>query len=235
MRLPQRLMTIVKFIPAGSVVADIGTDHAILPVYLIKQGISEKVIAGDLNKGPLEMAEKNVLEAGLLDKIILRQGNGLEIIDAGEVDTVVIAGMGGSTIREIIENAGNAAYSLKRLVLQPMNDSRRLRKWLVKSGWGIEDEDIVEEDGRLYEVICTVPGVEKTADLDIASVGPRLFENRHPLLIKVIRNELENYNRVVLDMEKSASPKTALKRREVRQEIEILERIEKCLLSNARL
>jgi len=234
LRLPLRLMTIAKFIPTGSVVADIGTDHAILPVYLIKQGISEKVIAGDLKKGPLEMAEKNVLEAGLLDKIMLRLGNGLEIIDAGEVDTVVIAGMGGSTIREIIENAGGAALSLKRLVLQPMNDSRRLRKWLVKSGWGIEDEDVVEEDLRLYEVICAVPGIEKTADMDIAAVGPRLFEKKHPLLIKVIRNELENYNRIFLDMGKSASPKTALKRREVRKEIEILERIEKCLLSNAR-
>ncbi len=234
MRLPLRLLTIAKFIPAGSVVADIGTDHAMLPVYLINEGISEKVIAGDLNKGPLEMAERNVLEAGLADRITLRQGDGLQIISPGEADTAVIAGMGGATIREIIENAGIAVSGLKRLVLQPMNDSRQLRKWLVKNGWSIDDEDIVEEDGRLYEVICAVPGTGITGDMDLAAVGPRLFEKRHPLLIKLIQNELENYYRIISDMEKSASPKTATRRREIMKEIGILEGIERCLHSNAR-
>ncbi|WP_418790639.1 tRNA (adenine(22)-N(1))-methyltransferase [Phosphitispora sp. TUW77] len=234
MRLTKRLMTIAKFISTGSVVADIGTDHAMLPVYLIKNGISEKVIAGDLNKGPLEMAKKNVIEAGFLDRIFLRQGNGLEIISSGEVDTAVISGMGGSTIREIIQNAGSAANSLKKMVLQPMNDSRRLRKWLVENGWAIDDEEIVEEDSRLYEIVCVVRGVEKTMDIDIVSVGPRLFEKKHPLLLKLIRNELENFNRIVSDMEKSALSKTILKRSEVQREIDVLERIEKCLLLNAR-
>ena len=229
MRLPERLKKIADFIPLGSTVADIGTDHALLPVYLIKQGISKSVIAGDLNRGPLEAAKRNVTEAGLQEQIILRQGNGLDIISPGEADTVVIAGMGGFTIRQILEEKGRDVFGFKRFILQPMNDSHALRKWLVRNGLYMAKEDIVEEDSRLYEIICAVPGDEETVDTKVAAIGPRLFEQRHPLLIKLVQKEIDVKYRIIMDIKNSKSLKTALREKELQEEIRGLEWIIECL------
>lgn len=249
MRLPSRLKSIVQFIPPGTIVADVGTDHAMLPVYLVREGIAKRVVAGDLHCGPLKAARKNVTEAGLAGRIILRQGYGLEIVKPGErtgradpvgsdeppaVDVAVIAGMGGTTIRSIIETAGDDAFRLKQLVLQPMADSGHLREWLVDHGWRIAAEDIVKEDGILYQVISAVPGVEETVDRTLVSVGPRLFEKMHPLLIEVLIGEIQKHKQAASDMAKSASDTSALKRKELLERIDKLEWVVECLL-NARL
>lgn len=212
MKIPFRLLAIAKFIPNGLKVADVGTDHAILPVYLVKENISPAVIASDLNEGPLEAAAKTVAQAGVADKIQLRLGNGLTNINSGEVDLAVIAGMGGGTIKNILVDCNNNC-PVSSLVLQPMGDSGYLRQWLAENGWKIVDEDIVEEDGRFYEIIYAIRGREATTDELILSLGPRLVENKHPLLRKLIKREIEANKKITAALNGSKKQEALLKQR----------------------
>lgn len=229
-QLPERLQAIARFIPRGKRVADIGTDHALLPIFLVKEGISPEVIASDLNKGPLEAARKNVVTEGLWEHIILRLGNGLTTIKSGEADVAVIAGMGGGTIRSILELCGSQV-PVNQLVLQPMGDSGILRKWLAGNGWKFENEDIIEEDNRIYEIISVIPGVEDTTDADIISLGPRLVEKQHPLLQKIIDWEIEKNRKIMLELENSNNRDSAVKCNNLSKRNQRLEWISKCLLN----
>jgi len=231
LRLPDRLISIINFIPPASNVADVGTDHALLPVYLVKQGIAARVIAGDLNDGPLEAARRNVYEAGLAGEISIRQGYGLDIIEPGEADIAVIAGMGGSTIREIIRDSGSKAATLKQLVLQPMADAGPLREWLVENGWRIAAEELVREDNRIYEIISAVPGREETTDRMLIAIGPRLFEQRNPLLVELLNREIQKQKDIMSAMTQSKSKHTYEKMNRISEETKKLERIVECLSS----
>ncbi len=210
MKLPRRLLAIARFIPKGRKVADIGTDHAILPVYLVREKISPEVIASDLNEGPLEAAAKTVVQSDVANKIQLRLGYGLNTINSGEVDIAVIAGMGGGTIKNILEECKDR-YPVSSLVLQPMGDSGYLRQWLAENGWKIADEDIIEEDGRLYEIIFSVRGHEETTNELILFLGPRLVEKEHPFLIKLIEREIEANRKIAAALKESKKPEALLK------------------------
>lgn len=229
MKLTQRLLTIAQFIPKCRTVVDIGTDHALLPIYLIQNNIAARVIAGDLNFGPLESARRNVKSAGLEKSIDLRLGNGLDIIEAGEAEICIIAGMGGGTIREIIKNAGDKAETISQFILQPMGGSGRLREWLVENGWQISDEELISEDERIYEVIVAKPGKETTVDTVLISVGPRLFEKKHPLLKKIIIEEIKQNHDILSSLERTESVGAAAKREALTQRNFALERILECL------
>lgn len=224
MKLPLRLLSIARFIPKGKVVADIGTDHGILPVYLVSQGISPSAIASDLNKGPLEAAEKTILQADLSHKIKIRLGFGLETVGPGEADIAVIAGMGGGTISRIVEACGDQC-PVRELVLQPMGDSGQLREWLVKHEWKISNEDIIEEGGRYYEIIYSVRGREKVLDETVLSIGPRLFEKRHPLLQKLIQREIEGNKNIIASLEQGSGEEINSKRNRILERNCHLERI----------
>lgn len=123
MNLGSRLQGIANYVLPNKVFADIGTDHAYLPIYLIKNGIVKKAIAGDYNQGPYEAAQKAVLNYNLAGKIEVRLGNGLTVLAEGEADIVAIAGMGGTTIVEILSAKLNLAQQVQRLILQPMNNA----------------------------------------------------------------------------------------------------------------
>ncbi len=164
-------------------------------------------------------------------QIQLRQGNGLAVIMPGEAEIAVIAGMGGATIRQIIQDSGDNAYKLKRLVLQPMSGAGQLRSWLTANGWEIEDEDLVREDSRIYEVISAVPGREKVTDQRIIAIGPRLFEKKHPLLKDRLALEIRKYRKTLFAVRLSTSVNTAAKRKELQEKIRNLEWVLECLSS----
>lgn len=230
MNLPLRLLTIAKFIPKGLKVADIGTDHAILPVFLISEEISPAVIASDLNEGPLEAASKTVTQSGFTDKIQLRLGYGLNTIKSGEADLAVIAGMGGGTIKNILKEAADNC-PVGSLVLQPMGDSGYLRQWLSENSWKIEDEDIVEEDGRFYEIIYAIKGLEEETDNLFISLGPRLVEKRHPLLKELIKREIEANCNIIAALGGSKKTEAMLKQQLILERNNSLE----CLLNDCQM
>ncbi len=152
--LDKRLSTVASMVRRGSRIADIGTDHAYLPVYLVQAGICPSGIAADIRTGPLEAARRTVTEAGLTDAIALRLGDGLAPVAADEADDIVIAGMGGETIVEILSAADWVKDTRLRLVLQPMTRAEELRRWLLTNGFAITEERLVRDGHRLYPVMA---------------------------------------------------------------------------------
>lgn len=180
MKISKRLQCIAAFVPAGSRVADIGTDHALLPLYLVSRGTVPWAIAGELRKGPLMTARNHVERRGFQERIAVRQGNGLAVFAPGEVDVVILAGMGGQTICEILTAGKEKLPLLRRLILQPQGDIGLVRQWLVENGWKIQDEDLVLEDRQFYPIIVAEPGLNQPLTAVEREFGPVLLKKQLP-------------------------------------------------------
>lgn len=152
-KLSRRLSAIAARVPQGSVLADIGTDHALLPVYLVQHHVIARAVAGELNEGPYEAARQQVLSAGLAQQIDVRRGNGLSVIGPGEVDTVTIAGMGGALITDILSAGLDRLAGVETLILQPNVAEDAVRRWLFEHEYVLLDEAILSEDGVTYEIL----------------------------------------------------------------------------------
>jgi len=151
--LSDRLLAIARLVPAGAKIADIGTDHALLPTYLILSGKIKAAIASDIVAGPYEAARRTVAEYGVSPNVSIRLGPGLTTVEPKEVDTVVIAGMGGATVVQIMSESPAVVNALSSMVISPMNGSEQVRRHLYHNGHQIAEEHVVVDDGRLYEVI----------------------------------------------------------------------------------
>ncbi len=156
--LSPRLREVADQVRPGCRLADVGTDHAYLPVWLLLQGVVEYAVASDLRQGPLERARENALRYGVLDRLSLRLCDGLSGISPEEADTVVIAGMGGETIAAILSRAFWTREEGRQLLLQPMTAQEELRRWLMEHGYRIEEETLVREGGSLYLTLRAAGG-----------------------------------------------------------------------------
>ncbi|MEA4923888.1 MAG: class I SAM-dependent methyltransferase [Syntrophomonadaceae bacterium] len=154
----KRLALVAAMIPPGKRVADIGADHAQLALYLAENQIASRVIIGELPDGPYNRARTAVSASPAADAIEVRQGSGLQILARGEVDCVVLAGMGGETIVDILAYDWPKASSFPEYVFQPMSKPEVLRQHLSRQGWTIADERLVREQGKIYLVITSRPG-----------------------------------------------------------------------------
>lgn len=163
-KLSPRLQCAADFVRSGDVVADIGTDHALLPIHLIQTGKIPFAYAGDLRPGPLQTAQKYVSAYGVCDKIRLFLSDGFSDIPT-DYDTAVIAGMGGETIIQILTKAVKSCN--KRYILQPMTKSERLREYLYTHGFCILDETAVREQDRFYTVLLVAPGKSEYEPADL--------------------------------------------------------------------
>lgn len=229
MKLGLRLAAIAALVPPGSRVADIGADHAYLTIYLVGAGLAPFAVAGDVHCGPYEAARTAVAAAGLEGRVSVRFGDGLAVVEPGEVTVAVVAGMGGATIIDILAARPAVAEALSRLVLQPMQAAGMLRRWLAANGWRIAAEDLAEEDGRLYEIIAAEPGTAPAYDAVLHDVGPLLWSGRHPLLKKHLGNLLAHYRRVTGEMARSPQAEAMPRYREYRDRIGELEELLACL------
>ncbi|MBP5254321.1 MAG: SAM-dependent methyltransferase [Lachnospiraceae bacterium] len=149
---------IIGMVPECRTAADIGTDHGFLPIALVRRGKAGSAIASDLRKGPLAAARAHIEEAGLSGRIETRLGSGLSTVRPGEADVIVIAGMGGMLMRDILLNGQETARSASSWVLSPHTDRDAVRRTVYELGFRIEDEDMAEEDGKYYPVLRCVPG-----------------------------------------------------------------------------
>jgi tRNA (adenine22-N1)-methyltransferase len=162
--LSTRLQAVASQVPAESRLADIGSDHALLPVWLVQAGRIRAAVAGELNEGPYMAAAKQVREAGLEASIAVRRGDGLAVLAPGEVDAIAIAGMGGSLIARILQDGAGKLEGVARLILQPNVGADRVRQWLLDRSWVLIGENIVEEDEKIYEIlIAEMPGTPSLA------------------------------------------------------------------------
>lgn len=172
--LKKRLLSIAKYVPKDSKVADIGCDHAYLAIYLVQNNIAKTVIASDIVEGPLEAAHKNVLRAQVQDKIYVRKSDGLQNIVPGEVDCVVIAGMGAGTIMEILDKGSEVLKQCHTVIVQSMIGTEMLREYFPSKGWRITQEDLCLENNKLYEIMSAKP--------DSTVVAPSLLDKYIGLL-----------------------------------------------------
>ena len=203
MKLTDRLLKIASLVTKGKRVADIGTDHGYIPVYLLNKGHVDFAILADVNKGPLENARGEVRHNNLLEKVDLRLGSGIEVLRVNEVDEVIIAGMGGILISELLEAKKEVAHSVDKLILQPMQAQNELRKYLLNNGYEILDEVLVKEDFRVYEIIVAKYTDKNTAVEDeiYYEVGKKLIENKDPLLNEFIDKKIFMYSSILKKIE----------------------------------
>ncbi len=203
-KLTPRLKTIASLVPEGSRAADIGADHGYLSVFLVEQGICPKVIAGEKNEKPLRKAEELVKSMGLEDRVLIRQGDGLEVIkNWDKVNTVIIAGMGGQTLINILRKDYNKLKDIETLILQPMTDIPLVRKWLIENNYKIAREELAREGKQFYEIIVAEPGEEELPDDIILELGPRLLEGKDPLFKAYLLKKLALAKKVIENLKKS--------------------------------
>ena len=181
MHLTDRLQKVADLVPQGKAMADIGTDHGYLPIYLVETGKMESAIACDINEGPLDRAKENLISTGLTEKIALRLGGGLSKLAKGEVDGVTICGMGGLMICRILEDDREKAQALSWLVLQPQNHVAELKVFLSSHHFRIVKEVLSEDGGQLYEMLLAVPGEMEPLDMLTAEIGATPSYREDPL------------------------------------------------------
>lgn len=190
MELSKRLYAVAGLVTEGASVADIGTDHGYVPIYLVESGIASKVIALDVNQGPLNRARMHIVGHGLGERIETRLSDGLARIRPGEVDTVIVSGMGGPLTIRILQEGKEVADQLNALILQPQSEICRVRRFLTENGYRIEQEDMVLEDGKYYPVMRVVHGTKEPYEEWEYLYGKRLLEARHPVLLEFLKREL---------------------------------------------
>ena len=210
--LSKRMKAVVEMVPPhSSKIADIGCDHAYVSIYLKKEKNADYVIAMDVRKGPLDIAKRNISEFGLDASIDVRLSDGLNELAPGEADTIIIAGMGGLLIKDILTRGADVlnASLPPVLILQPQSDIADVRIFLYSISYHIEQEKMVFEDGKYYTVIRALPGKDKCYSLDEELVYGRCnILNRDDTLIRYLENE----ERVILDI--IAGLEDALKKNE---------------------
>ncbi|MFA5524624.1 MAG: class I SAM-dependent methyltransferase [Tissierellales bacterium] len=207
MKLSPRLQAIADFVSIGAQVADIGTDHGYIPVYLVMNKISSKIIATDINIGPLRNASSYINKKNYGDNIETRLGNGLDCLLPNEVDTIVIAGMGGLLITEIIENSANITETVQYFILQPMAASEELRRYLYSNKYIIIDEKLAKEGNKLYEILLVTHSEHKIEiEKEIFyEIGKKLIDNKDKYLEEFINKKINKIRKILTNLKNSES------------------------------
>ena len=189
-KLNDRLLTAIPFVRKGKKFADIGTDHAYLPIYLVNEGIIAIAIAADINKGPLEKADENISKYGLNSQISTVLCDGLAKIDSNSVDDIAIFGMGGELIVKIIDEANWLKDTDKRLILQSMTHPEKVREYLAKNGYKIIGEKLSLDRGKIYQTICAeYDGFIREYDDFTYAFGEYILKEKSQLLTESMKIE----------------------------------------------
>ena len=192
-----RLLSAIPYLKKGGTVADVGTDHAYLPIYLVLEGYAQSAVASDVNRGPILSAEANIAAAGLSDRIKTIQTDGLHGIEAYAPDDVLIFGMGGELIIRILQEAPWIKNGGVTLVLQAMSRIHLLRKWLTENGFCICGESLTDER-KYYQTICArYDGVGESYTEEELLLGKRNLESLPPLFEGFVRHELAVHQRIL--------------------------------------
>ncbi|TQR19521.1 tRNA (adenine(22)-N(1))-methyltransferase [Psychrobacillus vulpis] len=201
--LSERLKKVAFYVEKNTVLADIGSDHAYLPCYLVHTGKITKAIAGEVVKGPFESAKNQVAQEGLSNIIDVRLGNGLEVIkEIDAVQTITIAGMGGPLISSILETGKNKLASVDCLILQPNIHAKAIREWAMKENWNIVNEAILEEQDKIYEILVLKRGKMNLTNKE-ALLGPILMKDKSDAFMKKWSNEVSEWQRILDQLEKT--------------------------------
>lgn len=207
LRLSNRLEKIASFIAEGTTFADIGSDHAYLPCYVCLHDRNAQAIAGEVRKGPFQRAQKTVSHFGLSNQVDVRLGDGLQVLQDCEVASVIIAGMGGSLIKTILDEGSDRLGSVEQIIAQPNIDEQSVRQCLIRHGFTIADETMVEENGYIYEIVIgsNQGGIQELTEKQLL-FGPYLLKQKPELFYQKWKHEHDKRARTLEQMKKASVP-----------------------------
>lgn len=227
-QLSHRLTKVAHHVPKGAVVADIGSDHAYLPCYLVLTGVIDKAIAGEVVKGPFESAQKQVRQEGLNGQINVRMASGLDAIHPEDgITAVTIAGMGGPLICSILEQGKERLGGVKRLILQPNVHAKSIRDWAAANGWTITEEEILKENEKIYEILV----LEKAQSAALWTpqqllMGPELLKEKTEIFLEKWSRESDQWKKIVASMEATTQTVEIIeKKQELIEKIKLVEEV----------
>lgn len=240
LKLSERLRALAELVPAGSVLADIGTDHAWVPAELLLKGRISRAVAMDIGEGPLARAEAHIAELGLTEQVSLRLSDGFAALKPGEADCVLIAGMGGELMQGILTRGlgadgrpGPAFRSgVKRYLFSPHTEWEAFRGYLSAQGFRLTDERMLKEDGKYYLILVCENGDGEAAyreaearGIPVAGArrfGPMLLERRDTVLRDYMNERLRKEQEIAERLPESQRTAVSTKREELRESIRLL-------------
>lgn len=224
-QLSKRLLAAAGMVTKGNIVADVGCDHAYTSIYLCQEGIAPRVVAMDVNKGPLKGAKSHVEQAGLTEQIDIRLSDGLAALSPGEADTVLLCGMGGLLMIKILSDYPETTKSMKELILQPQSEVGEVRRFLHKQGYRITKEHMLKEDGKFYVMMraeaCAEPqNYEKETDY---LYGKLLLEEKNQVLKEFLEREYRLRNDVLAALAGQETENARARRESLGQEFALIQ------------
>jgi tRNA (adenine22-N1)-methyltransferase len=222
MKLSRRLETIASFVPEGSAVADIGTDHGYIPIHLVQEGKAKHAIAMDVRKGPLLRAQAHIHEAGLEAHVEVRLSDGLLKLEQNEADCVVIAGMGGELIIHILEEGRGLWEGIPHWVLSPHSELDKVRRFLEEQEFFTERETMIKEEGKFYTVMG-INRMNKAGEKDEREIsyryGRSLIESKDPVLKEYLKKEEEQLEQIMSGLSESQTEAAVRRMEELKLEL----------------
>lgn len=220
MEISNRLKAIAGMVTKGNIVCDVGTDHAYLAIYLIDNRISPHVIAMDVAQGPLSKAEKNIAARGLGSVIETRLSDGVEKLGIQEAQTVIMAGMGGILICQLLSEGEKILSSVDELILSPHTDAELVRRYLSEHGYCIRQEKMLLEEGKYYIILRCVRGEMKQLSRCECRYGKGLLENKDNILREYLQKEYGKLQTIYDSLMEVSTEHAARRREELTEEIQ---------------
>lgn len=230
MEISKRLQTIASLVPPNTnMVADIGTDHGYIPIYLIRNNIAKKCIACDINRAPLMSAKQNINAYKLTHFIETRLGDGLSKMNPGESDVIIIAGMGGMLMIDILNKDLGIVKVAPLLILQPQLDVDKVRKYIHSINFTIIDEQMVYEDGKYYTIIKATAGKEKPYSHIEYLFGKKLMENQPAILKEFISKKTDELIKIQANLKDKDTSHVQKRLEEIEKELLTYKEVLGCL------
>lgn len=218
MQISERLKTVASFVTEGMKVADIGTDHAYVPIYLIKKKRIHSALAMDIGAGPLKRARDHIAEQGLTEKIEIRLSNGFSAFQKGDAQSVVIAGLGGELMIQILTLGKTVISEVSEFILSPHSEIHKVRIFLMEQGFSIEKETMLQEDGIYYTILKAVYGVGDYRTEPELWYGKRMLEEKHPVLYTYLQKEYAVRMQIEKKLSEQSSDRTEERKRKLKEE-----------------
>ena len=224
MELSVRLQAVADMVTEGTKVADVGTDHAYIPIYLVEHDKNPSAIAMDINRGPLKKAEENISSHNLENKIETRLSDGLKQLHLGEADSVVIAGMGGGLVVKIMEEGTLHKKYVKEWILQPQSEISKVRQYLNENGYCIVEENMVIDEGKFYPMMRVTEGTIEEYTQEELCYGKCLLKEKNPILKKFLEKEIDIKKEMLEKLHQTRGGQVAKRIEEIEEETDRLQK-----------